>query len=73
MKYEILSGESARELEEKVIKYLNNGYVLIGGHQVTTVGYNDYTNATNSLREISPNRFQISQSVYKENTQKKII
>jgi len=63
--YIILSANSVQELQQKVIKYLKEGYILAGGHQVTTVGYADYTNGSNALREISPNKWEITQAMYK--------
>jgi len=62
--YRILSGKNADELNKKVIEYLKKGYQLAGGHQVTTMGYSNNTNASNALRAISPERWEITQSVY---------
>jgi len=63
--YVILGAGSAQELQQKVIKYLKDGYIIAGGHQVTTVGYENYTNRANALREISPNKWEITQAMYK--------
>ena len=69
--YILLSGNSASELENKVIKYLKKGYLIAGGHQVTTIGYADYTNAANAIREIRPNKWELTQAVYRLPEEKK--
>ena len=63
--YVILGAGSTQELQLKVIKYLKDGYIIAGGHQVITVGYGNYTNEANVLREISPNKREITQAMYK--------
>jgi hypothetical protein len=63
--YKILEARNAKDLEREVMKYLEMGYQLAGGHQVTTVGYDDYTNGQNALRKIRPNKWNITQVVYK--------
>jgi len=75
MDYKILRHNDAYSLEEEVISYLKEGYILAGGHQVTTVKYNDYTNANNALREISPRRWEYSQTVFRPDkiTKEKVI
>lgn len=70
--YLILSANSGPELQKEVIKYLREGYQLVGGHQVTTVGYGDYTNAQNAIREIRPNKWEITQAVYRPEIKEEI-
>ena len=63
--YVILKASSVEKLQKKVIKYLENGYILTSGHQVTPVSYINYTNRSNTIAEISPNKREIIQAMYK--------
>ena len=63
--YVILKASSIKKLQKKVIKYLKDGYIIAGGHQVTPVSYINYTNRSNTIAEISPNKREITQAMYK--------
>jgi hypothetical protein len=76
--YKILEARNAKDLEREVMKYLELGYQLAGGHQVTTIGYADRVNARDALSRIVPSGWNITQAVYKlpvkeEKREKKII
>jgi hypothetical protein len=62
--YKILEARNAKDLEGEVMRYLEKGYQLAGGHQVTVIENDTRTNSTGTYYH-NPSRWNITQAVYK--------
>jgi len=69
--YDILSAESAYDLQKKVNDAIGKGFLPQGGISIIVSEYRNHTNSNNALREISPETFIYSQAViFREKIQK---